>query len=121
MLAAERSDLARVGVVRVLAARRDRDVELHLDERLEVLGVTDDLQIVERQHVVGLRLLHPEGLQLFELVRVLVGDVVGSERSSSVWKSCQRSFSKLLMPLTGPCSVTAFQPSCQMPRLPNIS
>ncbi len=29
--------------------------------------------------------------------------------------------SKPLVPAIGPCSVTAFQPSCQIRRLPNIS
>jgi hypothetical protein len=39
----------------------------------------------------------------------------------SVWNSCQRPLSKLLVPAIRPCSVTAFQPWCQMPRWPNIS
>ena len=43
-----------------------------------------------------------------------------SARSTSVWNSCQRSSSKCPIPEVGPCSATAFQPSCQMPRVPSM-
>jgi hypothetical protein len=51
---------------------------------------------------------------------VLLGQVVGLGAVDVGVDSCQRSWSKLLMPLVGPCTVTAFQPLCQMPRAPNI-
>src|SRR6267154_446679 len=43
-----------------------------------------------------------------------------SERSVSVWYSSQVSSLKLLQPLSVGCVVTAFQPSCQIPREPSI-
>ncbi len=69
-------DLARSRVVGVLPGRRYGHAELHLDEGLEVLGISDDLQVVQREDVVGLGLLHPEGLERFHLLRVLGRDVV---------------------------------------------
>ena len=68
--------LRRARVVDELTARRHRLVELHRDERLEVLRVADDLQVVQRQHVVGLRLFEPERLELLDLLGVLGGEVV---------------------------------------------
>ena len=43
-----------------------------------------------------------------------------SARSSSVWYSSQVSSLKLLQPLIVGWVVTAFHPSCQMPREPSI-
>jgi hypothetical protein len=43
-----------------------------------------------------------------------------SERSSSVWYSSQVSWPSLLQPLIAGWVVTAFQPWCQMPRVPSI-
>ena len=43
-----------------------------------------------------------------------------SERSTSMWYSSHSSSLKLLQPLIVGWVVTAFQPSCQMPREPSI-
>ena len=84
----------------------------------------EDLQrraVVQREDVVLARLGEPDVDQLLQLLGVLGRRSCASARSSSVWNSCHRSWSKLPMPDVGPWSATAFQPSCQMPRVPSIA
>ena len=64
----------------------------------------------------------PERLQLLDLLGMLRGEVVGL---GAVDVGVEQLPGVVLepgsMPAIGPCTVTAFQPSCQMPRLPSIS
>ena len=61
------------------------------------------------------RLWSSLSLAQFSLARSCI-----SERSTSVWYSSHSSSLKWLHPAMVGCVVTAFQPSCQMPREPSI-
>jgi hypothetical protein len=77
--------------------------------------------VVEREHVVLAGLDVSQVDELLDLVGMLSARSCASERSWSVWKSCQMSFSNLPVPIIGPRSATTFQPSLQSPRVPIIS
>jgi hypothetical protein len=82
----------------------------------------EDPEVVERQDVVLPGLLEPQALSSSSLSGCWSARSWASARSTSVWNSCQWSWSKWPRPIgTGPCSVTAFQPWCQTPRVPSIS
>ena len=77
--------------------------------------------VVERQHVVLVRLLEPGVDQLLQPLGFLLGEIVPSARSLSVWNSLPHVLVEVPIPDDGPWTVTAFQPFSQMPRVPSIA